>query len=255
MGHLTHFTIGKHFEVGGMRVGSKPCISAMGTKIRSKPSPKASDTTQKYCSSASEDKGSPRAVAACQQNALKPSNMAEPAMREDSGEEVAIAEAGFVDTLGIVLERWVDQAANMPGEVQKTTRFHSTYVPGICIGEYLKRLQKYFVCSDECFVLALVYIDRISKLNPSLQICALTMHRLLFTAVMTAAKFHDDDFYSNKYYAKVGGMSLKEANLLESIFLRMLGWSVCVSAQEYQLYYALVHQSVYQPALASKFSM
>lgn len=240
---MGHFTAGKHFEVGSMRVGSKPGVSSP-TKTRCKPpSPKASD------------KGYPRAATtACQENAVQPSNMDE-AMRKDSGEEVPSADGGFIDTLGIVLERWVDQAANMPGNVEKTTRFHSTYVPGICVGDYLKRLQKYFVCSDECFVLALVYIDRISKLNPSLQVCALTMHRLLFTAVMTAAKFHDDDFYSNKYYAKVGGMTLKEANLLEALFLKMMGWGVRVSAQEYQLYHALVHQSVQQPVLATKFSM
>lgn len=246
---MGHFAVGKHFDFGS--VVSKPCISSVGTKTRCKPSPKASDTTQTDCSSASEGKVSVRAATACQQNALQPSNMAEPATRTDSGEEVASAEAGFIDTLGIVLECWFAQAANMPGKKQETTRFHSACVPGICIGDYLKRLQKYFVCSDECFVLALVYIDRLSKRNPSLQICALTMHRLLFTAVVTAVKFHDDHFYSNKYYAKVGGMNLKEANLLEATFLQMLGWSVRVSAQEYQVYYALVHQ----PALAKKFSL
>jgi len=29
---------------------------------------------------------------------------------------------------------------------------------------------------------------------------------------MVAIKFHDDDYYKNEYYAKVGGISLGEIN-------------------------------------------
>ncbi len=31
--------------------------------------------------------------------------------------------------------------------------------------------------------------------------------RLLITSIMTAAKFFDDKYYKNEYYAKVGGIS------------------------------------------------
>lgn len=45
------------------------------------------------------------------------------------------------------------------------------------------------------------------------------MHRLLITAVLVAAKFLDDSYFNNAYYAKVGGISLEEMNALELDFL------------------------------------
>jgi hypothetical protein len=40
---------------------------------------------------------------------------------------------------------------------------------------------KYAACSGECFVLALVYIDRIIQSNPTFVVNSLNIHRLLIT--------------------------------------------------------------------------
>lgn len=53
--------------------------------------------------------------------------------------------------------------------------------------------------------------------------------RLLMTAVMLAAKFFDDHFYNNEYYARVGGMSNKEINVLEIEFLNLINFTLHVS--------------------------
>ena len=55
--------------------------------------------------------------------------------------------------------------------------------------------------------------------DPKLRITALSVHRLLITAVLVAAKFLDDSYFNNAYYAKVGGISLEEMNALELDFL------------------------------------
>ena len=49
----------------------------------------------------------------------------------------------------------------------------------------------------------------------------LSVHRLSFLAMMLSAKFHDDVSYSNNYYAKVGGLSIKEVqkSQIESVHL------------------------------------
>jgi hypothetical protein len=65
------------------------------------------------------------------------------------------------------------------------------------------RIAKYAACSGECFVLALVYIDRIIQSNPTFVVNSLNIHRLLITSVMLAAKFFDDQYFNNAYYAKV----------------------------------------------------
>jgi len=145
----------------------------------------------------------------------------------------------FINSLGHVMSCWVEKTASVGG-IRKQGLFHSSRAPSLSINDYLKRICTLFRCSDACFVMALVYIDRAGKADPSMTVCDLTVHRLLVTAVMLAAKFHDDLYYSNEHYAKVGGLSLKEVNCLESSMLKMLDWSVCVSTEDYELYHRIV---------------
>jgi len=152
----------------------------------------------------------------------------------------------FVHGLGIVLSGLVQVAATTPGRPHKVARFHSVRAPGMLIADYLKRIRKLFLCSDECFVLALVYIDRVGKTDASAEVCDLTVHRLVAAAVMLAAKFHDDMYYSNAHYAKASGLSLKEVNVLEKEMLKLLGWQLHVQPQAYQLYHSLVSQATSQ---------
>ena len=67
------------------------------------------------------------------------------------------------------------------------------------------RIHKYASCSKECFILALIYIDRLIQRNNFL-LTELNVHRVVITAVLLAAKFFDDAYYNNAYYAKVGGV-------------------------------------------------
>merc|ERR1712232_760017 len=131
--------------------------------------------------------------------------------------------------------------ANMPGKIG---RFHSSQPPSLSIQDYITRLQKYFRCSEECFVIALVYIDRITKNNASVSVCDVTIHRLLVIAVVIAAKFHDDKFYDNRYYGKAGGLSLRETNMLGAFMLSELNWRMLVAVQEYELYRDLVCKAI-----------
>lgn len=107
------------------------------------------------------------------------------------------------------------------------------------IQQYVKRIQKHFLCSPACFAIALVYIDRLGKNNASMVVCDVTIHRLFAVAAMVAAKFHDDNYYSNAHYSKAAGLSLREVNLLEAVLLRELKWEVLVAVEEYELYYNL----------------
>jgi len=163
--------------------------------------------------------------------------------RSDDDENAQFAGDHFMRGLGKVLSLWVREGAvaNMPGKIG---RFHSSQPPSLSIQDYITRLQKYFRCSEECFVIALVYIDRITKNNASVSVCDVTIHRLLVIAVVIAAKFHDDKFYDNRYYGKAGGLSLRETNMLEAFMLSELNWRMLVAAQEYELYRDLVCKAI-----------
>lgn len=56
----------------------------------------------------------------------------------------------------------------------------------------------------------------------------MTLSRLLLTGVMLAAKFYDDRYYSNEYYARIGGISKKEINQLEIEFLNHVNFTLYV---------------------------
>ncbi len=53
---------------------------------------------------------------------------------------------------------------------------------------------------------------------------------------MIAIKFNEDDYYSNDFYAKVGGISNKELNRIESESLRLLKYNLYIKLSLYNQY-------------------
>jgi len=173
-----------------------------------------------------------------------------------------------------VLAEVLDQLTRRNAQHERThsqsavTKFHALKPPQISVLAYLERIYKYASCSSECFVLALIYIDRLisknnflltdlnGKFGPAwlltifcssltLYRCLGTVHRVLITAVMLAAKFFDDAYYNNAYYAKVGGIAVSELNLLEVEFLFRIHFQLHCPSDLYKQYHEqLVHQAL-----------
>lgn len=114
-------------------------------------------------------------------------------------------------------------------------KFQSSYAPEVSVESYLERIRKYSRCSDSCFIMALVYVDRLIE-KKGLVLSRLNAHRLLITSVMLAAKYHDDFFYNNAYYAKLGGLSLQELNVLELDVLKFLDFSLFIPTESFDKY-------------------
>ncbi|CAA0820341.1 Cyclin-U4-1 [Striga hermonthica] len=114
--------------------------------------------------------------------------------------------------------------------------FHGLTRPTISIHSYLQRIFKYANCSTSCYIVAYVYLDRFTHSQPALKIDSLNVHRLLITSVMISAKFMDEMYYNNAYYAKVGGMSTREMNILEVDFLFGLGFHLNVTPSTFHSY-------------------
>ncbi|XP_057869219.2 cyclin-U2-1-like [Cryptomeria japonica] len=96
--------------------------------------------------------------------------------------------------------------------------FSSLQVPAMSLHKYLERMFKYVRCSPSAFIVAYAYIDRLILTNPNFRLTSLNIHRLTTTTVMVATKFLDDLHYSNEYFAKVGGLKLREMNFLKLNF-------------------------------------
>ncbi|KAL2249013.1 cyclin-U4-1-like [Sesamum indicum] len=126
----------------------------------------------------------------------------------------------------------------------KTSIFHGLTRPTISILCYMERIYKYANCSPSCLVVAYIYIDRFVQKQPLLPISSFTVHRLLIASVLVSAKFMDDMFYNNAYYAKVGGISTAEMNLLEMDFLFGLGFQLSVSPSTFQTYCSFLQREM-----------
>ncbi|CAK9328538.1 unnamed protein product [Citrullus colocynthis] len=121
-------------------------------------------------------------------------------------------------------------------ETQKNSAFHGLTRPSISLQSYLERIFKYANCSNSCFIVAYVYLDRFAQRQPLLPINSYNVHRLLITSVLVAAKFMDDLCYNNAFYARVGGISTREINFLEVDFLFGLGFHLNVTPNTFHTY-------------------
>eukprot|EP00939_MAST-03C_sp_MAST-3C-sp1_P004939 g4939.t1 len=111
--------------------------------------------------------------------------------------------------------------------------FDSPTEPSIGLGKYLDRLTKYLKCTKESYVLALAYLERLTR-TVRLEITPLNEHRLLLVGVRVASKFLNDVHFDNKYYAEIGGISVKELNFLELAFVYALAFRLYVSESDYE---------------------
>jgi len=100
-----------------------------------------------------------------------------------------------------------------------TSPFQAKTQPRVSIQVYLHRILEKFRCSQECLILALIYIDRFTENQPKFVMKTTNIYRLMMTAMVVAAKFLDDHCYKNSYYARAGGISLQEMNELEGELL------------------------------------
>jgi len=121
--------------------------------------------------------------------------------------------------------------------------FRSKAAPKISIGAYLARLRQHLPCSGSCFVLALVYLDRVARADERVAVCEYTCHRLILTGIMLASRFYDeeeDTHFHNAWFAKLGGVSVQGLAGLEGEFLRRIDWRLHVSTEEYTVYHEWV---------------
>lgn len=140
----------------------------------------------------------------------------------------------ILSLIGRLLEKSV-QKNEMLLDTIKTkdvTIFHGLRAPTISIQQYIDRIFKYGACSPSCFVIAHIYMDRFLQKTDG-HLTSLNVHRLLITSVMVAAKFIDDAFFNNAYYARVGGVSTAEMNRMEVKFLFSLDFRFQVKVETF----------------------
>ena len=105
----------------------------------------------------------------------------------------------------------------------------------VTLKTYFERINRYSNIQQSTLIIILIYVDRICItsgiiLNPH------NIHRLILGCLILAIKYNEDIYFNNEYYAKVGGVSLKELNTLEEISFELIDYNLFVSDDIYQKY-------------------
>ena len=72
---------------------------------------------------------------------------------------------------------------------------------------------------------------------------SLTIHRLFLTSLLLASKYNDDLYFNNKFYARVGGIPLKELNALEIEFLNRSKFRLSISNDDFMRFSHIIQGS------------
>jgi hypothetical protein len=119
------------------------------------------------------------------------------------------------------------------------TCFCGVKVPGISIGDYVRRLQRYTKCTGQQLVVAVLFASRLVQNNEGRIkdriICEPTsVHRIFLVSLVLAIKITEDRPPDNVLFAKVGGVTLWELNIMEATFCRHLRWNLHVTSEDFE---------------------
>mmetsp|Transcript_69111 Transcript_69111/g.144093 ORF Transcript_69111/g.144093 Transcript_69111/m.144093 type:complete len:237 (-) Transcript_69111:18-728(-) len=145
----------------------------------------------------------------------------------------------LVPIVAKLLAKLVEENDKLPAD-KEITVFHAQKAPAVGVLDYAERIAKYSSCSYCCFVVGVIYMDRFIRQQRALQrefrVNSLNVHRLMLSSIMVAAKFLDDFYYSNEFWAKIGGVPNSELNTLELEFLFLTNFELHVKRETYDGY-------------------
>jgi len=120
------------------------------------------------------------------------------------------------------------------GAATTRTAFEVPQLSAVRLEDYVtKRLSPYMKCSVECFVMALLFIERVRRRHADFRVSALNVNGLMLAGLVVAAKAQDDAFRSNEYYAHIGGVSELVLFQMEIQLMKLMGWSAHVTVKEF----------------------
>lgn len=113
--------------------------------------------------------------------------------------------------------------------------FSSSSLPNISLFDYLRRIDKYSFLDKNTLILSVIYVDRISKFG-NIILTNYNIHRIIFAAILLAIKYNEDEFYDNKYYAEIAGITPSELINIEYMFFCICNFNLYVDDDTFNNY-------------------
>lgn len=134
-----------------------------------------------------------------------------------------------------VLEHFIARSEKA-GRIQPTAFDGPLVTPGQGVHAFLDHIMNCGLCSKECFIMSLVYGERILQKHPDFTISRNNVHRFVLISVLVGSKILDDFYCRNMYYAMAGGLCKADLNALELKLCDLLDFELNVQPEEFTLY-------------------
>jgi hypothetical protein len=116
------------------------------------------------------------------------------------------------------------------------------FPPKIKIDAYIERCYKYFDCSSSCYVMAIIYMDRLvacynkSEKRHNIILNSFNILRIFSTCMVIACKYLEDEVYTNEYYSEIAGVTVQKLNAFEIEFIEMVQFDIEVKPEQFIKY-------------------
>ena len=163
---------------------------------------------------------------------------------ESSNEPIeSIAYRNIVKEIAEILASIVLKNKKNKKAKNENSPFVHKNTPTISIYDYLLRIVYYSKIDKSTLIMSLIYIDKIC-LKKDIILTKYNVHRILFSSILASIKFNEDKIYDNLFYSKVAGISLKEINVLENKFLKIIDFDLFISKEVYEKYYNYLNNDI-----------
>lgn len=147
----------------------------------------------------------------------------------------------IVKTISTLLIQLIRKNKNPENYVEDA--FLSSIIPSMSIEDYLKRIIHYSQIQLPTLLSAIIYIAHIVK-KKNYCLCFNNVYRILITSCFMSSKFNEDTCYSSLFYSKVGGISKKNLDSMESEFFALNDYSLFIKESVYDKYYIFFAKEV-----------
>lgn len=117
-------------------------------------------------------------------------------------------------------------------QTNKTDFLYSEKIPLLKIKEYFIRIIKYSKIKNSTLIATLIYIKRFI-IKQKFIINRNNIYKLILGCAVLSIKFNESSKYKNKFYSELGGLNVKEFNLVEFDIFRRLDFDLYILDYEY----------------------
>ena len=110
--------------------------------------------------------------------------------------------------------------------------FYTKDIPKFTISDFCNRIEIYCKINESVFIYALILFNRVLE-KGFVSINKYTVFILSLVLLLISSKMLEDEHYSNRTWAKVGGLEIERVNIIEKTILEKLDYNVHIKLEEY----------------------